>query len=108
MRGTSFDHVRLVNLGTHTAGGLPLQFPDDVSTDDDAIRYYQRWKPSQPAGTYRLYSNPSIMLLGLIAAQTMHSNFTTLMQRDVLAPLGFRTNSIRSVRGSLCRSIFRW
>jgi beta-lactamase class C len=90
LRGTSFDHVRLINLGTHTAGGLPLQFPDDVKTDDDAMRYYQRWKPSHPAGSYRLYSNPSIMLLGLIAAKTMHSNFTNLMQREVFAPLGLR------------------
>jgi len=90
LRGTSFDHVRLVNLGTHTAGGLPLQFPDDVKTDADALRYYQRWKPSHAAGTYRLYSNPSIMLLGFIAAATMHDDFTALMQRDVIAPLGLR------------------
>jgi beta-lactamase class C len=94
LRGTSFDRVRLINLGTHTAGGLPLQFPDDVKSDDDAIRYYQRWKPSRAAGTYRLYSNPSIMLLGLIAANTMHRNFTTLMQREVFAPLGLRNTFV--------------
>jgi CubicO group peptidase (beta-lactamase class C family) len=90
LRGTSFDHVRLVDLGTHTAGGLPLQFPDDVKTDADALRYYQHWKPSHAASTYRLYSNPSIMLLGLIAATTMHENFTDSMQRDMLAPLELR------------------
>jgi len=90
LRGTRFDNVRLVNLGTYTAGGLSLQFPDDVKTDDDAIRYYQRWKPQHAAGTYRLYSNPSIMLLGRIAAQVMHGNFNILMQRDVFAPLGLR------------------
>jgi beta-lactamase class C len=91
LRGTSFDDVRLVNLGTHTAGGLPLQFPDDVRNDDDAIKYYQRWKPSHSAGTYRLYSNPSIMLLGLIAAKTMDAGFATLMQRELFAPLGLRS-----------------
>jgi beta-lactamase class C len=90
LRGTSFDDVRLVNLGTHTAGGLPLQFPDDVQNDDDAIKYYQRWKPLHPAGTYRLYSNPSIMLLGLIAAKSMHAGFTTLMQRELFTPLRLR------------------
>lgn len=88
LRGTSFDHIRLVNLGTHTAGGLPLQFPDDVRTDDDAIKYYQRWKPSHVPGTYRLYSNPSIMLLGLIAVKKMDASFITLMQRDLFAPVG--------------------
>jgi len=90
LRGTSFDRVRLVNLGTHTAGGLPLQFPDDVKTDADALNYYRHWKPSHGAGTYRLYSNPSIMLLGLIAATTMHENFTTAMERELLVPLGLR------------------
>jgi len=90
LHGTSFDHVRLFNLGTYTAGGLPLQFPDDVKTDDEAIEYYRRWKPAHPAGTYRLYSNPSIMLLGLIVAKSAHANFTDLMQRDLFAPLGLR------------------
>lgn len=88
LRGTSFDDVRLVNLGTHSAGGLPLQFPDEVQNDDDAIKYYQRWKPSHSAGTYRLYSNPSIMLLGLIAAKRMDGGFATLMQRELFSPLG--------------------
>jgi CubicO group peptidase (beta-lactamase class C family) len=52
------------------------------------MRYYQQWKPLHPAGTSRLYSNPSIMLLGVIAAARMDANFTTLMQRDLFAPLG--------------------
>jgi beta-lactamase class C len=90
LRGTRFDNVRLVNLATHTAGGLPLQFPDDVQNDDEAITYYQRWKPSHSAGTYRLYSNPSIMLLGLIAAKRMDADFSTLMQRELFIPLGLR------------------
>ncbi len=90
LRGTSFDRVRLVDLGTHTAGGLPLQFPDDVKTDADAMRYYRSWKPAHAAGTDRLYSNPSIMLLGVIVAETMHENFTTLMRREMFAPLGLR------------------
>jgi beta-lactamase class C len=91
LRGTSFDDVRLVNLGTHTAGGLPLQFPDDVQNDDDAIKYYQHWKPSHSAGTYRLYSNPSIMLLGLVAAKSMDAGFAASMQREVFTPLGLRS-----------------
>ncbi|MDQ2857970.1 MAG: beta-lactamase [Candidatus Eremiobacteraeota bacterium] len=91
LRGTSFDHVRLVHLGTHTAGGLPLQFPDDVKTDEDAIEYYRRWKPSHRAGTIRLYSNPSIMLLGLVAAKSINVDFATLMQREILTPLRLRS-----------------
>lgn len=91
LRGTSFDDIRLVNLGTHTAGGLPLQFPDDVRSDDDAMNFYRRWKPSHPAGTYRLYSNAGIMLLGLAAANRMHADFGALMQRELFAPLALRS-----------------
>ena len=88
LRGTSFDAVRLVNLGTYTAGGLPLPFPSSVHTDQEALAYYQHWKPDHPPGTYRLYSNPSIMLLGFAAATSAHAGFATLMQRELLAPLG--------------------
>jgi beta-lactamase class C len=88
LHGTFFDHIRLVNLGTYTAGGLPLQFPDDVQTDAEAINYYERWKPARFPGTYRLYSNPGIMLLGFIAARKMDAEFVSLMQRELFAPLG--------------------
>ncbi len=88
LRGTSFDRVRLIDLATHTAGGLPLQFPDTIATDDDAVTYYKRWKPSHASGTYRLYSNPSIMLLGLLTAQKMGADFPTLMRRAIFAPVG--------------------
>ncbi|MBD5655160.1 MAG: beta-lactamase [Candidatus Eremiobacteraeota bacterium] len=91
LRGTSFDHVTLVNLATYTAGGLPLQFPDDVANDADAMKYYERWKPSHVAGTYRLYSNPSIMLLGVIAATRMGAGFEALMKRELFTPLGLHS-----------------
>lgn len=90
LRGTGFDRVRLENLGTHTAGSLPLQFPGAVRDDADAMAYYRSWKPAHAAGTYRLYSNPGIMLLGLVAAHRMHANFSSLLQSDVLSPLGLR------------------
>ncbi len=103
LRGTGFDDVRLVNLGTHTAGGLPLQFPNDVQTAGDAIKYYQRWKPAHAAGTYRLYSNPSIMLLGLVVAKRMDADFATLMQREVFAPLGLRNTFLTVPEDRLSR-----
>ena len=99
LRGTSFDHIRLVNLGTYTAGGLPLQFPDAVQTDEDAMRYYAHWKPSHEAGTYRRYSNASIMLLGVVAAARLHSSFSSLMQSLIFAPLGMHSTFL-SVPGN--------
>jgi len=90
LRGTSFDRVTLLELGTHTSGGLPLQFPDDIKTDGDALRFYQQWKPTHDPGTSRTYSNPSIMLLGLISAKSLGGNFTPLMQSTIFAPLGLK------------------
>jgi beta-lactamase class C len=103
LRGTSFDHISLVNLGTHTAGGLPLQFPDAVQNDSDALRYYQQWRPSHPAGTYRLYSNPSIMLLGLVAAKRLGSNFISSMQQLIFNPLGLRDTFLIVPKNQLSR-----
>ena len=90
LRGTSFDRISLRDLGTHTAGGLPLQFPDAVRSDADAMAYYRTWKPTHPAGAYRLYSNTGIMLLGAIAARRLDAPFELAMRRDVLDPLGLR------------------
>jgi len=90
LRGSSFDRVPLVDLGTYTAGGLPLQFPDDITTDAQAFEYYRQWKPAYAPGTHRLYSNPSIMLLGRITATHMHGDFATLVQQLIFAPLRMR------------------
>jgi beta-lactamase class C len=67
LKGKEIDKASLIHLGTYTAGGLPLQFPDEI-TNDLMIDYFQKWKPDAPVGTQRLYSNPSIGLLGRIAA----------------------------------------
>ena len=37
LRGSAIDRASLINLGTFTAGGLPLQFPDAVSTTPQMI-----------------------------------------------------------------------
>jgi beta-lactamase class C len=99
LRGSSFDHIRLLDLGTHTSGGLPLQFPDDLTTDDDAMRFYRQWKPTHEAGTYRLYSNTGIALLGVVAANRLGSDFSELMERLVFEPLGM-THTFLKVRAS--------
>ena len=45
LRGSSFDNVSLLNLGTHTAGGLPLQVPNAIHSDDQLTDYFRQWKP---------------------------------------------------------------
>ena len=60
----------MLNLGTYTAGGLPLQFPDNVTDPASMLAYYRQWQPEYAAGTHRRYSNPSIGLLGMLAAKS--------------------------------------
>lgn len=88
LRGSSFDRVSLLNLGTHTSGGLPLQVPDKVTNDDQLMKYFQSWKPTYAPGTYRTYANPSIGLLGLVAAKSMGGSFDALIERRLFPALG--------------------
>jgi beta-lactamase class C len=90
LRGSSFDNVSLLNLGTHTSGGLPLQVPDDVRNDGQLMRYFRDWKPTYAPGTFRAYSNPSIGMLGMIAASSLNDGFEALMKRRVFQVLHLR------------------
>ena len=90
LRGSRFDEVSLLNLGTHTMGGLPLQVPDEVTNDDQLMRYFQDWKPSFAPGTYRTYANPSIGLLGRVAAKSLNEGFSALMEGKLYPVLGLK------------------
>ena len=95
LSGSSFDKVSLLDLGTYTAGGLPLQFPDGVTDQDKMVAYYRNWHPSFAPGTYRQYSNPSIGLFGYLAAQAIGEPFDRLMQEKIIAGLGLRHTYVR-------------
>ena len=71
LRGSAFDTISVLQLGTYSAGGLPLQFPDDADAPDKMLGYFKQWKPTYAAGTHRQYSNPSLGLFGYLAAQSM-------------------------------------
>jgi beta-lactamase class C len=96
LRGGSFDRVSLINLGTHTAGGFPLQVPDEVTNTDQLMAYLQQWTPSYAPGTHRTYANPSVGLLGMIAARSMNADFAPLMESTVFHGLGL-TNTYLEV-----------
>ncbi len=90
LRGSSFDRVSLINLATHTAGGLPLQVPVEIKNTDQLMEYLKRWKPAYAAGTDRTYSNISIGMLGLITAQSMHKSFEDVMEKKLFPELGMK------------------
>ncbi|WP_264478304.1 class C beta-lactamase [Microvirga rosea] len=93
LKGTALDDVRLLHLGTHTAGGFPLQLPNNVQDDKQLIAYYRAWNPQFVPGTYRSYANPSIGLLGMATAKAMNADFTTLAGR-LFSDLGLKRTYI--------------
>nr|WP_244140264.1 class C beta-lactamase [Caballeronia sp. BCC1704] len=97
LRGTAFgDDVTLLNLGTHTPGGLPLQVPDEVHDNAQLMQYFKGWKPRYAPGTYRTYANPGIGTLGLTTAKSMGQDFDTLIEQRIFAKLGM-SNSYMQV-----------
>lgn len=90
MKGKPFGNVALMHLGTHTAGGFPLQVPDNVKTEQQLIAYLKAWKPSYKPGTHRTYANPSIGMLGYITAKAMGQSFDSAMQDMLFPTLGLK------------------
>ena len=95
LRGSSFDNISLLDLGTYTAGGLPLRFPGDVDSHETMIGYYKNWQPNYAAGTMRLYSNPSIGLLGFLTAESMGEPFEDLLEKRLFPMLGLKHSYVR-------------
>ena len=94
MKGKPFGDVALMNLATHTAGGFPLQVPDEVHSEKQLMAYLQAWQPSYEAGTQRSYANPSIGMLGYITAKGMGGDFTSLLQDRLFPSLGLKSTFI--------------
>jgi beta-lactamase class C len=94
LQKSPFGTVSLLNLGTHTPGGLPLQVPDNISNNDQLMQYFKEWQPTYAPGTYRTYANPGIGTLGLIAAQSMGQDFDGLMERHLFRALGMKNTYI--------------
>jgi beta-lactamase class C len=86
--------VSLLNLGTHTPGGLPLQVPDNIRNNDQLMQYFKAWRPTYAPGTYRTYANPGIGTLGLITAKSMGQDFDALMERQLFPALGMKSTYI--------------
>jgi beta-lactamase class C len=88
LEGSAFDEITLLELGTYTAGELPLQFPESVQSEETMIDYYRQWQPESAPGSHRLYSNPSLGLFGYLAAQSLGQPFEMAMEESLFAPLG--------------------
>ncbi|MFK7702495.1 class C beta-lactamase [Pseudomonas caspiana] len=103
LKGSAFDNVSLINLATHTAGGFPLQVPDEVQNNEQLMAYLQAWQPQYPAGSKRTYANPSIGMLGMITAKAMNTPFERAMEQQLFPKLGL-TNSYLNVPADKMKS----
>jgi beta-lactamase class C len=92
--GSRLDQVTLINLATHTAGGFPLQVPDEIRNDQQLMDYFRSWQPQFAPGTHRTYANPSIGLLGVVAAKSLGMPFVTAMEAELFPKLGMRSSYI--------------
>jgi beta-lactamase class C len=94
LEDSKFGNVGLLNLGTHTPGGLPLQVPDSIENNDALMQYFKNWRPAYEPGTYRTYSNVGIGTLGWITAKSMGQDFATLMEQRLFPALGMKSSYI--------------
>jgi beta-lactamase class C len=90
LAGSAIDKASLRHLGTYTAGGLPLQFPQGVNNDRQMEAYFRDWTPAAAPGERRQYSNPSIGLFGHVAGLAMGGDFGALIESEIFPKLGLK------------------
>ncbi|MES2991450.1 MAG: class C beta-lactamase [Pseudomonadota bacterium] len=95
LAGRAIDRAPLLELGTHTAGGLPLQVPDEVASAAQVVPYLQRFVPDAPPGARRLYSNVSIGLFGHLTALALQREFADAVETELLPRLGLAHTYVR-------------
>ncbi|WP_185983808.1 class C beta-lactamase [Aureimonas mangrovi] len=95
IEGSAIGTASLDQLGTYAAGGLPLQFPDEVTGEDGLVAFYRNFDPPFEAGSHRLYSNPSIGLLGYLTARALGERFDMAMERTLMPAFGLADTFVR-------------
>lgn len=95
LQGSAVDRASLLELGTYTAGGLPLQFPDEIENDAQAAAYFRAWRPDAAPGSQRRYSNPSIGLFGHATARALGTGYADAVEGRLFPALGLKHSYIR-------------
>lgn len=106
LAGSAFDEITLLELATYTSGGLPLQFPGNVTDHDKMLGFLKSWRPLFPPGTRRQYSNPSIALFGYLAAESLGAPFDQLMEQKIFPAFGLKSSYINIPKDQMGRYAF--
>jgi beta-lactamase class C len=96
LKGSVLDQATVLNFGTYTAGGLPLQFPDDVADSEQGmLDYFGHFKPKAAPGVVREYSNPSLGMFGHLASVALKADQADLLEQQILPKLGLTGTYVR-------------
>lgn len=94
LEGSELDQITLIDLATHSVSGFPLQLPDEVRNEQQLTDYFRAWRPQYPPRTHRTYANPSMGLLGMVAAKSLGLSYAGALQTQLLPKLGMRNTFI--------------
>ena len=90
LAGAPLGDASVLEFGAYSADCLPLQFPDEVQSSEQALAFFRNWQPRTEHGTQRCYSNPSLGLFGDLAARAQQRPFAEVMAQHLLAQMGLR------------------
>ena len=94
----AIDKVTLWELATHTSA-LPRTAPplnnNKEYTFQDVEAYMDKWTPEYPTGTKYVYSNLAFDILGDALSIAAHQPYETLIEKDILQPLGMNSTEFQ-------------